>query len=53
MRQIMRLSAFKDCTDDMKHHAKIQDFFYNLLKDMGFASPLYIHISKMSLKKEA
>lgn len=37
MRVLIRLRAQKDCAYDMKYHSKMQGFFYNLLKESGFA----------------
>lgn len=38
MRLLIRLKAVKDCAYEMKYHAKMQGFFYNLLRSAGIDS---------------
>ncbi len=38
MRLLIRMKAPKDCAYEMKYHAKMQGFFYNLLRDAGIDS---------------
>ncbi len=38
MRLLIRLKSLKDCAYEMKYHAKMQGFFYNLLRDAGIDS---------------
>lgn len=38
MRLLIRMKSTKDCAYEMKYHAKMQGFFYNLLRDAGIDS---------------